>query len=380
MVTASLSKTVAPETSQKTYQALTRLSEKEQALHERALQLSQRHRQTECLLIETLDEIDQLKLYRTLGYSSLFTYAVGALGFSEAVAYSFITVARKTRELSLLKEAIQDEKLSVAKASRIISALTPKNANELIDYAATHTTRETDQEVARLGNASLMSEKQVVLKISARTLEQLKRVQSLIATKRKEPVTLDAALELALSDYLKRNDPVEKAKRRMKATEDERSKADIKSEKGEMVSTVESHKVAASVEYHERRPSVENHQSAPGAQNLCVVTKNSVRTEQNHLHSPQMGPGRQALKALEKHAVYLRDGGRCTFVDAKGSRCTSDRWLHIHHIRAVSEGGGNEFSNLALLCSFHHDLVHQLSFAIDGQVSWLRERQQMYVG
>jgi hypothetical protein len=162
-----------------------------------------------------LDEIDQLKLYRTLGYSSLFTYAVGALGFSEAVAYSFITVARKTRELSLLKEAIQDEKLSVAKASRIVSALTPKNANELIDYAATHTTRETDQEMARLGNASLMSEKQVVLKISARTLEQLKR-----------------------------HDPVQRAERRLKKVKDERS---------EMASSAEPHQAAASFEHNERR-------------------------------------------------------------------------------------------------------------------------------
>ena len=46
----------------------------ETSLHAQALKLARQHRQVEGLLLETLDEIDRCCLYRTLGYSSLFSY------------------------------------------------------------------------------------------------------------------------------------------------------------------------------------------------------------------------------------------------------------------------------------------------------------------
>jgi hypothetical protein len=88
---------------------------------------------------------------------------------------------------------------------------------------------------------------------------------------------------------------------------------------------------------------------------------------------------RRPLSASEKHAVFLRDQGRCTFVNARGERCNTDRWLHVHHIKPVSQGGTNDPANLTVICSAHHDLIHQLSFALDGQISWLRAPTVAYV-
>jgi len=76
--------------------------------------------------------------------------------------------------------------------------------------------------------------------------------------------------------------------------------------------------------------------------------------------------------------VNARDRGRCQFVDANGKRCENDRWIHQHHKIPVSLGGGNDHKNMISLCSFHHDLVHQLSFSLGGQVSWLGEPGQAY--
>jgi predicted restriction endonuclease len=77
--------------------------------------------------------------------------------------------------------------------------------------------------------------------------------------------------------------------------------------------------------------------------------------------------------------VFLRDEGRCTFVNERGERCGADRYLHVHHIKMVSQGGTNELSNTATLCAAHHDLVHQLSFSIEGQINWLRAPVTEYV-
>jgi len=88
---------------------------------------------------------------------------------------------------------------------------------------------------------------------------------------------------------------------------------------------------------------------------------------------------RTPLTAAQKHAVHLRDQGRCTFHDPKThQRCTIERWVHIHHIRPQAQGGSNTPDNLQTLCSHHHDLVHQLSLPIEGQVTYLREPQVRY--
>ena len=40
------------------------------------------------------------------------------------------------------------------------------------------------------------------------------------------------------------------------------------------------------------------------------------------------------------------------------------RWCHIHHLKAREDGGTNELSNLVLLCTFHHRLVHKLGLKL----------------
>src|ERR1051325_10823507 len=96
------------------------LSLEQSRLHERAVTLSREHRRIEWQLVETLEAIDRMKLHHLLGYSSSFQYCVHLLGLSESVAYSFISVARKWREVPELREALRAERLTVSKASRMV--------------------------------------------------------------------------------------------------------------------------------------------------------------------------------------------------------------------------------------------------------------------
>lgn len=119
------------------------------SIHEYAVKLARQHRRTEGLLVRVLDEIDTAKFYRTLGYSSLFTYSVSALGLSEATAYAMIAVARKAREVAPLREAVLAQELTVSKAAKIVSVLDAESAHEIIEFAKGHTSREIESEVAR---------------------------------------------------------------------------------------------------------------------------------------------------------------------------------------------------------------------------------------
>lgn len=55
-------------------------------------------------------------------------------------------------------------------------------------------------------------------------------------------------------------------------------------------------------------------------------------------------------------------------------RCGARQYLVAHHLKRWGEGGGTDPSNLLLVCSFHHKLVHELGWRVrrepSGEVQW----------
>ncbi len=58
--------------------------------------------------------------------------------------------------------------------------------------------------------------------------------------------------------------------------------------------------------------------------------------------------------------VRRRDRG-CRFPG-----CGRTRWVHVHHLEHWSRGGATDLDNLILLCPFHHRLVHECGWTIEG--------------
>jgi hypothetical protein len=56
--------------------------------------------------------------------------------------------------------------------------------------------------------------------------------------------------------------------------------------------------------------------------------------------------------------------------------CGARRFTQAHHLRFWSHGGKTDLSNLLLICSFHHRLVHELGWKVGrdrrGTVRWFR--------
>ena len=64
------------------------------------------------------------------------------------------------------------------------------------------------------------------------------------------------------------------------------------------------------------------------------------------------------IPAEVKHAVNLRDGHRCAFIHPDKSRCRSERWVELHHVKPWSHGGKHTAHNLSTLCQRHHAFLH----------------------
>jgi hypothetical protein len=74
----------------------------------------------------------------------------------------------------------------------------------------------------------------------------------------------------------------------------------------------------------------------------------------------ELNIGRRArsIPPAIRRALTLRDRG-CRFPG-----CTHSRFLHGHHIQHWLHGGETSVANLALLCTFHHHLVHEGGWTI----------------
>ena len=159
-----------------------------------------------------------------------------------------------------------------------------------------------------------------------------------------------------VKDYLHRHDPVERAKR-----------AGLRS-----ASKTNTDREAAVQKVHQKHHSEHNQKRQRQNHDQNHSQNHTVPTGLLPEKRKSKGFLRQRFSAAERHAVMNRDGGRCTFVDAQGVRCKNERWVELHHTRAVSLGGTNDPNFVVTVCASHHDLIHQYSLPIAGQMSWLQ--------
>jgi hypothetical protein len=227
----------------------------------------------------------------------------------------------------------------------IAPVLTQKNQSEWLAAAASLSKRALEKEIAKTfpemqvqESAKYVSEKRIELKlgISEELHEKLQRVQELVSSQSGKAVKMEDALQAALEFYIEKMDPQKKA---------ERAQMKLAQPSSQLSSQSPS-----------QSPSQPLSQPVPGQVDEKVLRDG--RLASGRLHQSDIKSKSRYIPAILKHAVRLRDRGQCALKDINGKRCTEKRWLEIHHIRPVVEGGANELNNLALVCRAHHQFLH----------------------
>jgi 5-methylcytosine-specific restriction endonuclease McrA len=146
--------------------------------------------------------------------------------------------------------------------------------------------------------------------VDARTMTKFARVQSLAAIRAGGNVDLSALFEVLCDTYLERYDAATRADRRAER-EDRRATAD--------------------------------------STDRCSDVKRVRRA----------GAG---VPPAVRDRVIHRDGGRCTFVDRNGQRCTETIALQVDHVKPAAIGGTDRESNLRAMCPAHNRLLAERTF------------------
>ena len=239
------------------------------------------------------------------GYPNLFTYCVGALKLSESQAGYYKQIVDKSVVVPRLAEAFVNGDLSISKARRIASVVTPENCDAWIGKANEMKQYELEKAVTQVNPKARIREgvqpvtpelSKLVMVLSTETEALLRQVKELECQRTKSATSCDEIMNAMANQYLQENCPLRKAKR-------------------------------------------------------ASSRKKKLAT------NPK--PGRQPLPASLKHQIHLRDNFQCTAANPQGSRCDQKRWFEIDHVVTVAAGGLNTLENLRTLCSFHHQLRHR---------------------
>ena len=125
-----------------------KLSLDQTLLHERALAAAGRFRVAQAELLAVIGKVECDRLYEKFGLRNTFQYCLEKLGLSEDVAASFLRVARVAEAVPALALAVE-EGVSISKARKVASVITPENQGAWIEKVKTLTYEKLEREIAR---------------------------------------------------------------------------------------------------------------------------------------------------------------------------------------------------------------------------------------
>lgn len=249
-------------------------------------------------VLRYLREVERGKMYLERGYSSLFAYCVGRLGYSEHEAMLRILAMRLVRAVPEVEEQLQTGALSLSVAGQVQSVvrrekLGPRETRGLLRAVGGTSKREAEKKLAELYP-------------SAPERERAK----------------------ALSEDL--------VEVRLSLTREEFG----------LMQEIMNHR------------SHSNFERSPGKLfgQLLREARSKLQGKQSEAAPPQR-PGKvnsRYVRAQVKRKIWKRDEARCQFKSPNGHQCNETHGLQLDHIQPYALGGPATEENLRLLCGAHN--------------------------
>jgi hypothetical protein len=368
-----------------------------QLLH-RFADLVRRDRRCTAEMLALIAEIDQRKLWAAQACPSMFAFCVERFHMSEAVAAKRIRAARSARRFPIIVEMVARGELHLSALHQLAKYLTDDNHRSLLQRATHKSSREIDLLIAEIAPRPDVPSRVRALP-RAREAQVLKSTGTLPGQKPNADVrnsavsaagcvTVNTENEqsgdvavpanagaicspVTSTTYAKRNSVVALSPRRYKIeiTVDQDTHDKLR-----MLEDLLAHQVAGS------DPAAIISRALDlllieSLKKKAAITEHPVRAHSKGGSRTGVRTRTREIPAAIRREVWLRDGGRCAFVDEQGRRCQGRRAVEYHHIQSFGKGGQHRVGNLALRCQGHNQYQADLDFGA-GFMNGRRQTEQ----
>lgn len=156
--------------------------------------LATEDRRVNLRLLHHLKEIDKRKLFSELGYSSLFSYIVKELGYTDGAATRRINSFRLLQEVPEIERKIEDGELSLSNLSKAADIFRKENISdidkkkEILTSIENTTTRECDKKLEKIKNPLLNLEARnyhvISVSVPEEIFQKFEKIRGLFASQR----------------------------------------------------------------------------------------------------------------------------------------------------------------------------------------------------
>jgi hypothetical protein len=317
-------------------------------------ELVQTSRGVEAELLLHLGEIDERKLYLDRAFPSMFAFCVGEYGFSEGAAYNRIMVARAARRMPLILEAVRSGQVHLAGLRVLAPHLTTENQRTVLAEAAGKSKREIEELVARLSPQPPVAT--VVRKLPNRrdAPPEAPLAFSFGAALRMASPESSPAPAFAPSPAPAPAPRSEERRAVIAPLAEETFKFQFTAtracrDKLRQAQDLLRHRIPdgdVGTIFEKALDmlieQVKKERFAQGRKARQDPTKNSAASASRHVPN-----------AIQR-AVFERDGGRCTFTDERGRRCTETGGLELDHRDGFARTRVHRADRIRLLCRAHN--------------------------
>ena len=297
-------------------------------------------------------EIVTRKLYRDLGYASIYLYADRELGFSASKTTNFLKLSRTLTDLPQLKKELADGEIGYTKACEVIKVASQENVEQWLEEARRTPRRELAKKVARAKKAALQKKNPLQGELLAPPQSSTPKVAA------KHKVILEMSTEQlaryeALWEKLHKLGGVPAGYKKVEVVL--AGLASLAEPHEGSTARPSSARSTSSVQVHVHKCPECNQASITTSRGTTPLTENETDRLMCDAHMQKPGkPNRATIKPSIKRQVLSRDQHRC---QAPG--CRNTWFLEIHHIIPRRFGGTNDLSNLITMCSLCHSHLHE---------------------
>ncbi|HET8723264.1 MAG TPA: HNH endonuclease [Anaeromyxobacteraceae bacterium] len=286
--------------------------------------------------LQALVAFDQRRLFRDLGYASLFEYLNRGLGLSRAASHHRRAAARLVQQFPEVLEPIEQGKLCFTTASLLATVMTGENRAEVLPRFFGLSKQEALEVAAELRPREVVPARTVVT-----------RIEAVEAAEPTAPTAVPETLLEITEEFGRIVHPGELAG--VRATPPATRTSPMTTVEP-MTATVSRLHVTVSREFLallKKARAGESHRN-PGAtdEHILKLALEALIEKQSKRKA--------SVPAKVKREVVTRDEGKCQWKLPDGSVCGATARLEIDHVVPRGKGGPSTIDNCRILCKGHN--------------------------
>ena len=115
-----------------------------------------------------LAEIDDRRIWRELGYSSVIAYASAVVGFAMKKTYALLNIGRRLRELPVLRTAFDEDRISWTKVRELVRLKGSFGEEKMLERARASSNRDLEQFISESNERARRLKRAAIAKLEKR--------------------------------------------------------------------------------------------------------------------------------------------------------------------------------------------------------------------